>query len=179
MHIDHWKFFNLFGLSIKMKTSLREEKTSGKDNDSLTDIVIGMSDGLVIPFALTAGLYGADFSNQSILTAGVIATLAGSIFMSFGGYQAGRSAIVRPRHGHEDYYGTMPGADPLDDKRKAKEFLANIGLSEEMQQKAIDEMEKDEQQWSEFVAKYGADEQTPRKAGRSALNIGLSYLIAG
>jgi vacuolar iron transporter family protein len=52
----------------------------------ITDIVIGMSDGLTIPFALAAGLSGAVQSNAVVITAGIAEIVAGSIAMGLGGY---------------------------------------------------------------------------------------------
>jgi vacuolar iron transporter family protein len=64
-----------------------------KSSDFITDIVIGMSDGLTVPFALAAGLSGAVSSNGIIATAGIAEIVAGSIAMGLGGYLAGRTEI--------------------------------------------------------------------------------------
>jgi vacuolar iron transporter family protein len=58
----------------------------------ITDIVIGMSDGLTVPFALAAGLSGAVQSNSVVITAGIAEIVAGSIAMGLGGYLAGKTA---------------------------------------------------------------------------------------
>ncbi len=57
----------------------------------ITDIVIGMSDGLTVPFALAAGLSGAVHSNAVVITAGIAEIVAGSIAMGLGGYLAGKT----------------------------------------------------------------------------------------
>jgi len=59
--------------------------------EAVRDIVIGMSDGLTVPFALAAGLTGAIASSRLILTAGFAEIAAGSIAMGLGGYLAARS----------------------------------------------------------------------------------------
>ena len=65
--------------------SEHEEKhfTAG---DVIRDIIIGMSDGLTVPFALAAGLSGANASSSIIVTAGLAEVAAGSIAMGLGGY---------------------------------------------------------------------------------------------
>lgn len=64
---------------------------------------------------------------------------------------------------------------------ETKEFFANIGLSEELQNKATEEIAKDEKQWVNFMMKYelGLDKPDPKRATKSALNIGISYIIGG
>src|ERR1700716_3990998 len=59
--------------------------------ETVRDIVIGMSDGLTVPFALAAGLSGAVSSTTIIITAGLAEIAAGSIAMGLGGYLAARS----------------------------------------------------------------------------------------
>src|SRR5258707_15895242 len=54
------------------------------------DIVIGMADGLTVPFALAAGLSGAVSSNRLIVIGGLAEIAAGSIAMGLGGYLAAR-----------------------------------------------------------------------------------------
>lgn len=161
-----------------MNTSLRKEEKKPAGNDLLTDILIGMSDGLVIPFALTAGLAGAVSSNPVIVIAGATAIVAGSIAMGVGGYMAGKASM---RHDHPATTASQQEKPPAASDDRKKDFFANIGLSEEMQQKAIEEMEKDKQQ---LAAAMMLDEpEQPagdtEQARRSALNIALSYAAGG
>ncbi|HVZ55254.1 MAG TPA: VIT1/CCC1 transporter family protein [Chitinophagaceae bacterium] len=74
-----------------MDTHLHHEELHLKSSDLLTDIVIGMSDGLTVPFALAAGLSGAVSSTGIILVAGIAEIAAGSIAMGLGGYLAGKT----------------------------------------------------------------------------------------
>src|SRR5262245_19519070 len=60
-------------------------------SDTIRDIIIGMSDGLTVPFALAAGLSGATASTAVVVTAGLAEIAAGSISMGLGGYLAARS----------------------------------------------------------------------------------------
>lgn len=151
-----------------------------RNSDFLTDIVIGMSDGLTVPFALAAGLSGAAASTSIIVIAGIAEIAAGSIAMGLGGYLAGKT--------EQDHYQTELKREyeevdtmPEKEKEEVKTFFANIGLSEEMQVKAVEEIARDRDQWVAFMMKHelGLEKPDPRRATKSALNIGLSYAIGG
>ncbi|HET9825721.1 MAG TPA: VIT1/CCC1 transporter family protein, partial [Chitinophagaceae bacterium] len=136
-----------------MDTHLHHEEQHLKSSDLLTDVVIGMSDGLTVPFALAAGLSGAVSSTGIIVIAGIAEICAGSIAMGLGGYLAGKT--------EQDHYKTerqreFYEVDNLRDREVAetKEFFANIGLSEELQDKATAEIANDKKQWVDFMMKY-------------------------
>src|ERR1051326_3930178 len=161
-------------------THLHHEEQHLKSSDLLTDVVIGMSDGLTVPFALAAGLSGAVSSTDIIVIAGIAEICAGSIAMGLGGYLAGKT--------EQDHYSSelkreFYEVDNLRDREIAetKEFFANIGLSEELQDRATEEIAKDKKQWVEFMMKYelGLDKPDPKRATKSAMNIGLSYIAGG
>jgi VIT1/CCC1 family predicted Fe2+/Mn2+ transporter len=151
-----------------------QEEKHVKNSDFLTDIVIGMSDGLMVPFALAAGLSGAVSSSSIILIGGLAATAAGSIAMAFGGYHAGDYYTKELKHEYDT-------TEKIPVKGEEKEFFANLGLSQEMQEKATEEISKDKKQWVDFMMKYelGLDKPDPKRATKSAFNIGLSYAIGG
>jgi vacuolar iron transporter family protein len=151
-----------------------------KSSDALRDIVIGMSDGLTVPFALAAGLSGAVDSNSIIVVAGIAEIAAGSIAMGLGGYLAGKT--------EQDHYKSEEKREyyEVDNLREreleeTREFFANIGLSESLQKQATEEISRDKKQWVDFMMKYelGLDRPDPRRATKSALNIGLSYVAGG
>ncbi len=163
-----------------MNTHLHHEEEHLKSSDVLRDIVIGMSDGLTVPFALAAGLSGAVSSTGIIVIAGIAEICAGSIAMGLGGYLAGKT--------EQDHYKTelkreYYEVDNLRHKEveETKEFFANIGLSEELQNQATEEIAKDKKQWVDFMMKYelGLDKPDPKRATKSALNIGVSYIAGG
>lgn len=146
----------------------------------LTDIVIGMSDGLTVPFALAAGLSGAVDSTNIILIAGIAEIAAGSIAMGLGGYLAGKT--------EQEHYASEVKREYYEvenlrhrEIEETKEFFANIGLSEELQSKATEEISQDKDRWVDFMMKYelGLDKPDPKRARKSALNIGLSYVVGG
>jgi VIT1/CCC1 family predicted Fe2+/Mn2+ transporter len=146
----------------------------------LTDIVIGMADGLTVPFALAAGLSGAVDSTNIILIAGIAEIAAGSIAMGLGGYLAGKT--------EQDHYNSEVKREYYEvehlrhlEIKETQEFFANIGLSEELQTRATEEIAKDKDKWVDFMMKYelGLEKPDPKRATKSAFNIGLSYVVGG
>ena len=151
-----------------------------QSSDILRDVVIGMSDGLTVPFALAAGLSGAVATSRIVVIAGIAEIAAGSIAMGLGGYLAGKT--------EQDHYNSELKREyaeveriPEMEKQEVKDFFENIGLSEEFQNKATEEIAKDKKQWVDFMMKFelGLDEPDPRRARKSALNIGVSYIVGG
>jgi len=151
-----------------------------KSSDVLRDVVIGMSDGLTVPFALAAGLSGAVSSTHIIVIAGIAEIAAGSIAMGLGGYLAGKT---EQDHYNSELKREYYEVDHLREREieETKEFFANIGLSEELQHKATEEIAKDKTQWVDFMMKYelGLDKPDPKRATKSAMNIGISYVVGG
>jgi vacuolar iron transporter family protein len=151
-----------------------------KSSDLLRDVVIGMSDGLTVPFALAAGLSGAVSSTHIIVIAGIAEIAAGSIAMGLGGYLAGKT---EQDHYNSELKREYYEVDNLREREieETKEFFSNIGLSEELQNKATEEIARDKKQWVDFMMKYelGLDQPDPKRATKSARNIGLSYVVGG
>ena len=144
------------------------------------DIVIGMADGLTVPFALAAGLSGAVAANGIIITAGIAEIVAGSIAMGLGGYLAGRTDV---EHYQSELTREYAEVDNVPDKEKeeVKEVFATYGISPRLQQEIADEMSRDKTKWVDFMMRFelGMEEPDPRRATKSALNIGLSYAVGG
>src|ERR1700752_479489 len=151
-----------------------------QSSDFLTDVVIGMSDGLTVPFALAAGLSGAVSNTNLIVIAGLAEIAAGSIAMGLGGYLAGKTEIDHYNAELKREYDEVEKL-PHKEREEVKEFFASIGLSEELQQQAVEEMTKDKHQWVDFMMKYelGLDKPDPKRARKSAFNIGVSYIVGG
>ena len=151
-----------------------------QSSDLLRDIVIGMSDGLTVPFALAAGLSGAVSATNIIIIAGIAEIAAGSIAMGLGGYLAGKTEIDHYNSELKREYDEVEKV-PQKEKEEVKEFFQNLGLSEEVQQQAVAEMTKDKKVWVDFMMKYelGLDKPDPARARRSAFNIGISYIVGG
>jgi VIT1/CCC1 family predicted Fe2+/Mn2+ transporter len=153
-----------------------------RGSEVLTDIVIGMSDGLTVPFALAAGLSGAvgrDHLNL-IWIAGLAEIAAGSIAMGLGGYLAGKTEVDHYQSELKREYDEVDRV-PEREREEVKEFFSNLGLSKDVQDKAVDEMTRDKDKWVDFMMKYelGLDRPDPERARKSAFNIGLSYVVGG
>jgi VIT1/CCC1 family predicted Fe2+/Mn2+ transporter len=141
-----------------------------------------MSDGLTVPFALAAGLSGAvgpDHINL-IWIAGLAEIAAGSIAMGLGGYLAGNTEVDHYNSELKREYAEVERVPDME-KEEVKEFFSNLGLSEEVQAQAVEEVTKDKDQWVDFMMKYelGLDKPDPQRARKSAFNIGFSYIVGG
>lgn len=151
-----------------------------KSSAMLTDIVIGMSDGLTVPFALAAGLSGAVSSSNIIVIAGIAEICAGSIAMGLGGYLAGKTEQDHYASEVKREYDEVENKRPLEIE-ETKEFFASIGLSPALQDQATEEIAQDKDRWVDFMMKYelGLEKPDPKRATKSAMNIGLSYIAGG
>src|ERR1017187_10116784 len=151
-----------------------------QQSEFVRDIVIGLSDGLTVPFALAAGLSSAVSNNTIIITAGVAEIIAGSIAMGLGGYLAGRTEI--------DHYNSEPDREYREikefndvERKEVKDIFAQYGLSPQSQELIITEMVKDEDKWVDFMMRYelGLEKPDIYRARKSAFNIGGAYIVGG
>jgi len=151
-----------------------------KSSDFITDIVIGMSDGLTVPFALAAGLSGAVSSNAIVITAGIAEIVAGCIAMGLGGYLAGKTELD---HYQSELKREFTEVDDLPEKemQEVKEVFAEYGIDEEGQTLLAKQLSKNKTKWVDFMMKFelGLDEPNPNRARNSALTIGLAYFVGG
>ena len=155
-----------------------EEHFSG--SEIVRDIVIGMSDGLTVPFALAAGLMGANTGNGIIVTAGLAEIVAGSIAMGLGGYLAGKTEIDHyDSELKREYYEV--DVFPEKEKQEVREVFEGYGLSEHSQELIVEELSKDRDKWVNFMMRYelGLEKPDINRARQSALTIGISYIIGG
>jgi vacuolar iron transporter family protein len=149
-------------------------------SDFITDIVIGMSDGLTVPFALAAGLSGAVQSNSVVITAGIAEIVAGSIAMGLGGYLAGKTEQEHFQHELQQEYDEVENI-PEKEKEEVKLVFAQYGLNEITQNIIADELAKDKDKWVDFMMKYelGLEKPDANRARNSAATIGISYITGG
>jgi vacuolar iron transporter family protein len=156
----------------------REEHVFGAD--TIRDIVIGMSDGLTVPFALAAGLSGAVANTNLIIIAGLAEIAAGSIAMGLGGYLAGKTEVDHYNSEMKREYEEVETV-PEVEKQELKTFFSSLGLSDEIQDQAVAEVSKDKEKWVELMMKYelGLEKPDPKRATKSAFNIGFSYIVGG
>ena len=148
--------------------------------DTVRDIVIGMSDGFTVPFALAAGLSGAVSSNTIIITAGLAEIAAGSIAMGLGGYLAARSDAehyASERLREEEEVKEKPEAE----KAEVRDVFTSYGLTEQESAPIVEALSKRPQAWVDFMMRFelGLEEPDPRRALTSALTIAVSYIVGG
>jgi VIT1/CCC1 family predicted Fe2+/Mn2+ transporter len=151
-----------------------------KSSDTIRDIVIGMSDGLTVPFALAAGLSGAVNSSGIVVTAGIAEIVAGSIAMGLGGFLAGRTELDHYNSELKREYEEIERV-PEQEKMEVKEVFADFGLSPALQDQIADEMAKDKDKWVDFMMRYelGLEKPEENRARQSAITIGVSYIVGG
>jgi VIT1/CCC1 family predicted Fe2+/Mn2+ transporter len=148
--------------------------------ETVRDLVIGMSDGLTVPFALAAGLSGAVDSTGLIITAGLAEVAAGAIAMGLGGYLAARTdaehfAGEQTREEHETQ--ELPETEAAEVAR----VFRGYGLPEETVTAVVGAIRADRKRWVDFMIKFelGLTEPDPSRARNSALTIALSYVVGG
>jgi VIT1/CCC1 family predicted Fe2+/Mn2+ transporter len=149
-------------------------------SESVRDVVIGMSDGLTVPFALAAGLSGAVAASGIVVTAGLAEVAAGSIAMGLGGYLAAR--------GDAEHYASERRREEEEVRVKAdaeREEVAQVfrayGLSEEEIAPVLRAFEAKPRAWVDFMMRFelGLEEPDPRRALASALTIAGAYVVGG
>lgn len=149
-----------------MNKAILTERTQLKHSGLVRDTLIGISDGLTVPFVLATGLSGAGIAGNTILTAGLAAAGLGGLVLGLAGYFARK----QDRHRF----------DNKDQASATTSFYANIGVDEDVQRQAVEDHHRDQQAWSDFMTKYElAGQQDKQHAPKSALNIALSYLAGG
>jgi VIT1/CCC1 family predicted Fe2+/Mn2+ transporter len=144
------------------------------------DTVIGMSDGLTVPFALAAGLSGAVDSTALIVTAGLAEIAAGSIAMGLGGYLAGKSDVehyANERAREEQEIAENPELEAAE----VMELLVSHGLTPEESRPLLEALRKRPEAWRDFMMRFelGLEQPDPARARRSALVIAGAYIAGG
>lgn len=149
-------------------------------SDLVRDLVIGMSDGLTVPFALAAGLSGAVNSTRVILTAGFAEIAAGSIAMGLGGYLAARTEAQHyEREREREYRETIE--IPEAEEREVADLFRSYGLDEQHVAPVVKAIKANRDRWVDFMMRYelGLEEPEPRRATQSALTIAAAYIAGG
>ena len=144
------------------------------------DIVIGMSDGLTVPFALAAGLSSAVAASRVIVTAGLAEVAAGSIAMGLGGYLAARSDL--------EHYRTELARErreviekPEAETAEVEEILGRFGLTKDEVAPVVAAFRRKHDAWVEFMMRFelGLERPDPAQALRTASTIAASYVVGG
>ena len=151
-----------------------------KSSAFITDVVIGMSDGLTVPFALAAGISNAVSDNHIVTTAGIAEIIAGSIAMGLGGYLAGKTEQEHYTAELAREYDEVERV-PEKEKEEVREIFKTYGLSVQAQQSIVDALATDKDKWVQFMMKYelGLEEPDANRAQYSAATIGVSYIVGG
>lgn len=149
-------------------------------SQSVRDVVIGMADGLTVPFALAAGLSAAISRTDLIVTAGAAEIAAGAIAMGLGGYLAARS--------DEEHYASEERREQqeiveLSDKERqeVREVFAGYGMQGAVLEAAVDAIAAEPKRWVDFMMRFelGLERPDPRRAPVSAVTIALAYVAGG
>jgi VIT1/CCC1 family predicted Fe2+/Mn2+ transporter len=148
--------------------------------DVVRDIVIGMSDGLTVPFALAAGLTGAIAQTGIIVTAGLAEIAAGSIAMGLGGYLAARSDAEHYQSERERELREVAEI-PHEEMREVAEVFEGYGLTPEETRPIVEALRKRPQHWIDFMMRFelGLEKPNPKRAIISALTIAGAYIAGG
>ena len=156
------------------------EEKHFQSSEKVRDFVIGMSDGLTVPFALAAGLSGAVDSTAIVITAGLAEIAAGCIAMGLGGYLAGRTQIEHYDSEEKREYEEIETLHEVE-INETKEIFAGYGLTEEQQETIARQMAKNPKKWVDFMMRFelGLERPNKNRATQSAFIIGISYVIGG
>ena len=151
---------------------------------SVRDVVIGMSDGLTVPFALAAGISGALATNPHasalVVTAGLAEIAAGSIAMGLGGYLAARTDIEHYASEREREIRETVELPDIEVEEVAKVFR-DYGLTETEMSPVVKAITGNQKAWVDFMMRFelGLEEPQPTRARISALTIAMSYIVGG
>ena len=167
---------------MAVQAALTHEERHFTASELVRDIVIGMSDGLTVPFALAAGLTGAVAQGQAnlIVTAGIAEIAAGSIAMGLGGYLAARGDAEHyqsERRREVQEVETVPHIEAAE----VAELLESYGLTPEESQPIVAALSKRPEAWVDFMMRFelGLEEPDPKRARNSAATIAASYIAGG
>jgi VIT1/CCC1 family predicted Fe2+/Mn2+ transporter len=151
-----------------------------ESTEAVRDIVIGLSDGLTVPFALAAGLSGAVSSGHLVVIAGLAEIAAGSIAMGLGGYLAAR--------GDAEHYASELKREqdeivtrPKDEEEEIYEIFARYHVSREAAAPVLQALQKNPKEYVDFMMRFelGLEAPAENRAHRSALTIAISYILGG
>jgi VIT1/CCC1 family predicted Fe2+/Mn2+ transporter len=151
---------------------------------SVRDVVIGMADGLTVPFALAAGVSGAVAAavnaSRLVVTAGLAEIAAGSIAMGLGGYLAARTDLEHYDSERAREYRETVELPDIETEEVAKVFR-DYGLSPAQMDPIVKAICGDQKRWVDFMMRFelGLEEPDPRRANRSAVTIAASYIFGG
>lgn len=148
--------------------------------DTVKDIIIGVSDGLTVPFALAAGLSGAVGTTTVIVVAGIAEVAAGAIAMGLGGFLAAQSEAEHYKKEHEREVREI-AVQPEAEQAEVHQLFREYGLNDDQIAPIIQVFQDRPADWVKFMMRFelGMEEPDPKRAPISALTIGASYVTGG
>jgi len=155
-------------------------ETHFQSSESVRDVVIGLSDGLTVPFALAAGLSGAVSSAHIIVLAGLAEIAAGSIAMGLGGYLAAR--------GDAEHYASELKREqdevihrPDDEAEEIYQIFDQYSVPRAAAAPVLAALQQNHPAYVDFMMRFelGLEKPEPGRALRSALTIASSYVAGG
>jgi VIT1/CCC1 family predicted Fe2+/Mn2+ transporter len=150
-------------------------------SDTVRDVVIGMSDGLTVPFALAAGLTGtAVATSKLVVIAGLAEIAAGSIAMGLGGYLAARTD--RDHYESERLREMRETVElPQKERDEVADVFRDFGMAEADIKPVVAAISADQKRWVDFMMRFelGFEEPDPKRARNSAATIAISYIVGG
>jgi VIT1/CCC1 family predicted Fe2+/Mn2+ transporter len=148
--------------------------------ETVRDIVIGMSDGLTVPFALAAGISGAGATTNIVVTAGLAKIAAGSIAMGQGGYLAAQTDV---EHYETERQREVDEIEQIPEKEKevVAQIFREYGVNETELKPVVNALIANRKNWLDFMMRFELrlEQPDPKRAGQSALTIALSHLAGG
>lgn len=149
-------------------------------SEFIRDIVIGMSDGLTVPFALAAGLSGTVSQTSLVVIAGMSEIAAGCIAMGLGGYLAAntdREHYFSELRREEREIDEVPGRE----REEISSLLLQWGVPEENVETTVNAISLNQKNWIDFMMKFelGLEKPDPKRAVRSSITIAISYIVGG
>lgn len=151
-----------------------------QSTETVRDVVIGLSDGLTVPFALAAGLSGAVSSSHIVVLAGLAEIAAGSIAMGLGGYLAAR--------GDAEHYASELLREQTeivervkDEEEEIYEIFEEYSVDREAATPVLEALKRNPKAWVDFMMRFelGLEKPAANRAHRSALTIAASYIAGG
>ncbi|KAL2518661.1 Vacuolar iron transporter 1 [Abeliophyllum distichum] len=169
-------------MAQEMEKSLLNQHTEKHftAGEIVRDVIIGVSDGLTVPFALAAGLSGANASSAIILTAGIAEVAAGAISMGLGGYLAAKSEAdhyLRELKREQEEIIDVPDTEAAE----VAEILSEYGIQPHEYTPVVNALRKNPQAWLDFMMKFelGLEKPNPKRALQSAFTIAIAYVLGG
>jgi VIT1/CCC1 family predicted Fe2+/Mn2+ transporter len=149
-------------------------------SDIVRDLVIGMSDGLTVPFAIAAGMSGIATGTQIVIVAGLAEIAAGSISMGLGGFLSGQTDVDHYEAERRREFDEVRDV-PETEAEEVAGIFRQIGLDEPQIQPVVSALRRDPNKWVDFMMRFelGLERPDRLRALRSALTIGGAYALSG